>query len=64
VVARSRNQGVDSGAVLKQLVQQFGGRGGGKADMAQGGGLEAPVAQIVEAARSIIERELSSSRPN
>jgi alanyl-tRNA synthetase len=62
VVARSRNQTVDSNAVLKELVQQFGGRGGGKPDMAQGGGLEAAPERIVEAVRGIIERLLS--RPN
>jgi alanyl-tRNA synthetase len=63
VVARSRNQAVDSGAVLKELVQQFGGRGGGKPDMAQGGGLEAAPARIVDAARAALERQLGS-RPN
>jgi alanyl-tRNA synthetase len=62
VVARSRNQTVDSNAVLKELVQQFGGRGGGKPDMAQGGGLEAGAERLVEVARGIIERSLS--RPN
>ena len=62
VVARSRNQSVDSNAVLKELVQQFGGRGGGKPDMAQGGGLEAASERIVAAARATIERSLS--RPN
>ena len=58
VIARSRNQSVDSNAVLKELVQQFGGRGGGKPDMAQGGGLEGTPERIVEAARSAIERSL------
>jgi alanyl-tRNA synthetase len=58
VVARSRNLSLDSSAVLKELVQQFGGRGGGKPDMAQGGGLNAAPQQIVETARGIIEREL------
>jgi alanyl-tRNA synthetase len=59
VVARSRNLSLDSSAVLKELVQQFGGRGGGKPDMAQGGGLDAAPQRIVETARGIIERELS-----
>jgi alanyl-tRNA synthetase len=60
VVARSRTQSVDSNAVLKELVHQFGGRGGGKPDMAQGGGLDAGPAQIVEAARAIVERQLGA----
>jgi alanyl-tRNA synthetase len=63
VVARSRNVPLDSNAVLKELMQQFGGRGGGKPDMAQGGGLNATAPQIAEAARLIIERELAA-RPN
>jgi alanyl-tRNA synthetase len=63
VIARSRNESIDSNAVLKELVQQFGGRGGGKPDMAQGGGLEATPERIADAARSAIERHLSS-RPN
>jgi alanyl-tRNA synthetase len=60
VIIRSRDGSVDSNAVLKELVQQFGGRGGGKPDMAQGGGLEATPERIVEAARRAIERQLSS----
>ena len=32
---------VDAGAVLKQLTAKFGGKGGGKPDLAQGGGLNA-----------------------
>jgi alanyl-tRNA synthetase len=63
VIARSRNVSLDSNAVLKELIQQFGGRGGGKPDMAQGGGLNAAPTQIVEAARLIIERQLAAS-PN
>jgi alanyl-tRNA synthetase len=59
VIARSRNQPVDANAMLKELVQQFGGRGGGKPDMAQGGGLEGTPEQIVESARTLIERSLS-----
>jgi alanyl-tRNA synthetase len=39
VVARSGGLAVDAGVVLKQLVAHFGGRGGGKPDLAQGGGL-------------------------
>jgi alanyl-tRNA synthetase len=58
VIARSRNVSVDAQAVLKALVQQFGGRGGGKPDMAQGGGLDAPPERILDAARVLIERQL------
>jgi alanyl-tRNA synthetase len=58
VVARSKNVTVDAQAVLKALVQRFGGRGGGKPDLAQGGGFEGDVNSIVDAARAIIEGQL------
>ena len=37
-----RTAAVDAGAVVKTLVAAFGGKGGGKPDLAQGGGLNAP----------------------
>jgi alanyl-tRNA synthetase len=58
VVAKSRDLRIDCGAVLKDLVQQFGGRGGGKADLAQGGGLDADEQSLVAAARKAIESQL------
>ena len=54
VVARGASSTVDAGAVLKQLTAKFGGKGGGKADLAQGGGLNATVAQLIEATRVIV----------
>ena len=36
VAARSQDLSLDTGAVLKNLIEQFGGRGGGKGAMAQG----------------------------
>ncbi|MCC6989258.1 MAG: hypothetical protein IT181_09690 [Acidobacteria bacterium] len=54
VIARAADVPVDAGAVLKALVAQFGGKGGGKADLAQGGGLTGDVAPIVEAARAAL----------
>jgi alanyl-tRNA synthetase len=58
VVARSKGAPVDAQAVLGGLVRQFGGRGGGKPDLAQGGGLTATADQIVAAARAAIEAQL------
>jgi alanyl-tRNA synthetase len=60
VVARSRDVAVDAQAVLKQLVTSFGGRGGGKPDLAQGGGLEGDVSRVVDAAREALMQQLSS----
>ncbi len=54
VIARAAGVPVDAGAVLKALVAQFGGKGGGKADLAQGGGLTGDIAAIVEAARAAL----------
>ena len=37
VIARSAGVELDAGAVLKDALASFGGRGGGKPDLAQGG---------------------------
>lgn len=58
VVARGASANVDAGAVLKQLTAKFGGKGGGKPDLAQGGGLNASAAEMIAAARSIVEAGL------
>ena len=51
VIARSPDAPGDARVVLRGLIQQFGGRGGGKADMAQGGGLTGTTADVLDAAR-------------
>lgn len=54
VVARGASAKVDAGALLKQLAAKFGGKGGGKPDLAQGGGLNASGADLISAARSLV----------
>src|SRR5688572_7390077 len=54
VIARGASASVDAGALLKQLAAKFGGKGGGKPDLAQGGGLNATGAELVSAARALI----------
>jgi alanyl-tRNA synthetase len=54
VVARGANANVDAGAVLKQLTAKFGGKGGGKPDLAQGGGLASSATELVAAARALL----------
>lgn len=59
VVARSADVPVDAGAVLRQLVATHGGKGGGKADLAQGGGLTGDIRQIVWTASGLLEDALA-----
>jgi alanyl-tRNA synthetase len=54
VVARSEDRSVQSNQVLSALTARFGGRGGGKPDFAQGGGLDASPETILDAARAAI----------
>ena len=56
VVARSNGVPVDAAGVLEQLLQRFGGRGGGKPDMAQGGGLTGDVRAIASVAGELLRR--------
>jgi alanyl-tRNA synthetase len=54
VIARGTAATVDASAMLKSLVAQFGGKGGGKPDLAQGGGLAASSDRLIAAARALI----------
>jgi len=52
VLARSKDGKSDCAAALKALLAAFGGRGGGKPELALGGGLTGDLAQILAAARA------------
>jgi alanyl-tRNA synthetase len=54
VVARSADMPVAANQVVAALTAKFGGRGGGKPDLAQAGGLDASAQDILAAARTII----------
>ena len=54
VIARSAGVPIDANALLRALTDRFGGRGGGKAELAQGGGLAADLAEIRQAVRLMI----------
>jgi alanyl-tRNA synthetase len=56
VVAAHPQSGVDAAAALEALVATFGGKGGGKPDLAQGGGLVGTPDQLVAAARDLLSR--------
>jgi alanyl-tRNA synthetase len=58
VVARSDGVALDAHGLLRRLLDRFGGRGGGKADLVQGGGLNAPPPEVVVAARALITRAI------
>jgi alanyl-tRNA synthetase len=45
---------IDANAVLQQLLKRFGGRGGGKPELAQGAGLTGDPQDIVAAARELL----------
>jgi alanyl-tRNA synthetase len=54
VVARGDGAGVDCSAVLKGLTSRFGGKGGGRPDLAQGGGLNGRPDDLVQYARALL----------
>jgi alanyl-tRNA synthetase len=54
VVARAADVPLDSGAILRRLTAAFGGKGGGRPELAQGGGLQGDVSAMLAAAREAI----------
>jgi alanyl-tRNA synthetase len=57
VVARSADVTVAANQILSALVTAFGGRGGGRPELAQGGGLDASAEAILGAARQAIGKD-------
>jgi alanyl-tRNA synthetase len=60
VVARSADVKMDANAVLRQLTERHGGRGGGKPELAQGGGLSGTAQEILSTARNLIDAALAA----
>ena len=54
VIARGAGATTDAAAILKKLTEKFGGKGGGRADLAQGGGLLGDPAGMVTFARDML----------
>jgi alanyl-tRNA synthetase len=52
-VARSKDVTIAANEVVAALTASFGGRGGGKPDLAQAGGLDASAQSILDVARSV-----------
>ena len=59
VVSRSQDLSLDAGAVLRPLLDRFGGKGGGKGAMAQGGGLTGDVPEILSAAKEHVRSTIA-----
>jgi alanyl-tRNA synthetase len=54
LIARSKDVKADVSAVLRALFTEFGGKGGGRPDLAQGGGLEGPEESLLARAREAL----------
>ena len=54
VVARSQDVAIDAAKTLRTLLDRFGGRGGGRPDLAQGAGLRGRIEEILEVARQLL----------
>ena len=53
VIARAPDVTVDCALILKKLIERFGGKGGGRPDLAQGGGLQGDPEEILQLAREL-----------
>ena len=53
VVARSAGLPHDAGAAPRQLVERHGGKGGGRPEFAQGGGVTSPASDVLQSAREL-----------
>jgi alanyl-tRNA synthetase len=54
VIARAAEVPISAHHLLTQLISTFGGRGGGRSEMAQGGGLAATAESILDVIRSVV----------
>ena len=54
VIARASDAAVDCSAVLKKVIERFGGKGGGRAELAQGGGLQGAPDDFISFARAAL----------
>ena len=54
VIARSSDVAIDASRVLRDLISRFGGRGGGKPELAQGGGLTGTMTEVLKTARELL----------
>jgi alanyl-tRNA synthetase len=55
VAARSADAALDCAVLLRRVTETFGGKGGGRPELAQGGGLQGPIPEIIEFTRRTIQ---------
>jgi alanyl-tRNA synthetase len=55
VIARSADVALDCAAVLRILMEKFGGKGGGRPELAQGGGVAGPIPDALEFAKRTVQ---------
>jgi len=58
-IARSKDVALDAGALLRAVTQRFGGRGGGNAELAQGGGIDAASDDVLSEARRLVSETIA-----
>ena len=63
VVARAADVTLDASALLRAIVARFGGRGGGKADLAQGGGVTASQEDLSRLVKELVTSSPAPSPP-
>jgi alanyl-tRNA synthetase len=54
VIARAPDVALDAGAILRALTTRFGGKGGGRPELAQGGGFTATPQELLDAVRTML----------
>jgi alanyl-tRNA synthetase len=59
VIARAADVSFDCAATLKELTARFGGKGGGRADLAQGGGVQGPPDVLIAFLREVLSLKLN-----
>ena len=57
-IGRSKDVPLDAGALLRTVMDRFGGRGGGNRELAQGGGIDAAAEDVLAEAAQLVRTEL------